>query len=922
MTPVIVLGLSWLALIWGLDRARWRATDPLGLALIISGVLLVVRPTLIVAGFDDPFPDLLFEFKNVDAVVIRTQIPVIVWLLVLPPVARLAAGRRTRPPRVLAPPTDRQVVAALVPLMVLAVMATAVAWAQYGGPAGLTAAAKNRELPGSIRLLRTLPVAVAFLGAAAAVFTPAGPRRKAAIVTGSLAWLLGAGLAFSFGARDAAVAPLLLPFVRLFGTPRRLNAEALRRTVRRVPRVALGITLVLLVAVGLRAWRDTTLTGRIQSTIADQTLVRQMSVATNLTQYDAMMIVTLYGGRGLERGGVDLVVDSFLAPVPALGQPVEPPAITVARFTNPLRRNGYPLSAAGDWYFALGVLGVAIGAVVSGIVLGRLESWRRRVRDDSQVAAMAFLGLWGTTIALGGVSLTTPARAWAIGGPFVLVLFLVRELLPRRQAATTRRPAYGQRFDALDTASAWAARPVVVPDGPPPALVDDTASAVPQPTATLGTTTTTAPRTSMRADLMTTLSANVGGVLLGLLVAFVGPRILSQYQFGLLGWSMSAAYVLGALAALGLPLRLVAELPRLPEEEQRRFIGHSIHVTVLAAIPIGAALGLAGAWMPGLIGEGFAPIAALAGALVVPSAVLAVESAAFRARGRFRAASATNEQITRAAWLIGLLAAAATTATARVSVGVAIGVLVVLASLAYVQLGVTGADPLPDRPAAFLHATVPFLAGSLGAALLPQAGALTLGAATTGAEVGVFTAALRLVMLCSIVAAAGLRVIAPRISAHRGSGEDLTRLVRPVASLTFWATAVTAAPIVVGGPWLTRLLFGPEYGSAWAPAAAMLIGVLVNAYTGPAGQILYSRGQQRRIGSVTLLGGLVYLPLSFVAAHVADSLGVALVSSAIIATMAIWQARLAERVTGARSWSSPNPVDVLTAVRDSRQTKS
>jgi hypothetical protein len=320
-------------------------------------------------------------------------------------------------------------------LPLLAVGAAAVVlplWVRYGGLAGLASAAKRQTLGEGVRILRTPAALVAYLGAALAVSRDAITGRRKWWRRGWAAYFVGAVVSYSWGARDAALYPLVFPLIAAMSTDRRISPANLRRAVRRGPALAAGAVLLVLLGFGLRAYRDVTISGRVQSSISGQSVARQLSVATNHTRYDAMMLVVADTPDEFARGGTRLLIGSLDAAIPSVlrDKPTTfvVPALTVAQHYVPTRKNGWPLTPPGDWYFALGLAGVAFGAALSGGVAARLGGWQQRQRSGSKAAANALVLLWGTTVASGGLGMATPARIVALVVPFVLLLMVIKRV--------------------------------------------------------------------------------------------------------------------------------------------------------------------------------------------------------------------------------------------------------------------------------------------------------------------------------------------------------------------------------------------------------------------------------------------------------------------------------------------------------------
>jgi O-antigen/teichoic acid export membrane protein len=408
---------------------------------------------------------------------------------------------------------------------------------------------------------------------------------------------------------------------------------------------------------------------------------------------------------------------------------------------------------------------------------------------------------------------------------------------------------------------------------------------------------------------MVTLGANVFGVVVGLAIAIVSTRTLGQTEFGRLSWAMTATYIGGVVATVGLTLGTVALAGRYDDpEKMRRFIGTSFNVTLVASIGVAVVLSAGAVVAPRLVGDEFVDLARLCGFMIVPTALLSVASSAFRAKGRFTEAAVTSEQVTRAAVLMALmLAIASGNQNANYVVAMAALYLTVAAFLAYAALHVSPTTPLVEPISAFLRRLVPFFLASVGATLIPQIGVITLGLVRDADEVAILAAAIRVQMLCTLLLAAAARTIGPRIAAHRGPLSDLTPLLRNTSTFVFWTTAVIAAPFVVGGPWTIPLVFGDEFGDSWVPLVVLMVGTLVSVGTGLSGQLLINSGHERETSRRVVASGLAYVPLSAIGGWVAGPTGVAVMATVVVTALNIWQVRAALRWTGAQTWTYMTP---------------
>jgi hypothetical protein len=439
---VIVPLLAVLAslVVWaGVFRSLVRhPLDPIALTLYYLALQLLWRPFVLATGLDTPFPTLLFAERDVETLLLQGQAVVVAFLLALWAGARFL-GPVARPvsvifPQLRAPLPPRTLVLLATAFTAAAFGITVLLWIRYGGPSGLLQASKvDRDIADS-RALRSIPMLAALLGVAA--FFALG-RRAPVLRLAVLGMIAVNGyLSWTWGARDVPVLSViaLLAGSLIFGrTGRRAAGRGhwLRDPAWRF-RFLMVPVLALLLAFTLRTARDTVLWGDLAPTIADQSAIRQVAVATNNTFYDALLLyLDDWPDRFDHTGGRDFV-DGSVAAVPSVlvGQqtPFVSPAVQLAQ-TYIDRNNGFPATPVGDWYVNLGVPGVVLGGLVSGLVArAGQHAFRRFLRDPL---------VWGFSLVFmirifpGGVWATSAPKWVAIGIP-LLAFAVVVNLFVRR----------------------------------------------------------------------------------------------------------------------------------------------------------------------------------------------------------------------------------------------------------------------------------------------------------------------------------------------------------------------------------------------------------------------------------------------------------------------------------------------------------
>lgn len=359
-------------------------TDILMLFVLAVGLFYGFRPLLILAGLDTPFPDRFFNLETVDQLAATT----LLWLSLF--LACFAVGAYVvtaliRPPGSLFfaahEPNPRRMVLASVVLTGTAALISAALLARYGGIGPLIAAVKvDKDLAG----LYVLKVPAA-IGAIVSVATFLQLRRRADGRSGRGASLvlvcgvLNGFFVFLWGQRSALV---VVGVMLLLGTALRSGSRARVPTGKVVARLLLAAVIVVSVSAGLRVARDTFTRGEVQDVVANATVWRQMSLATNSIYFDSSMLAFRdWPDRYQYREGEDFIL-GVQGVVPRLLWEGKPKAIVAGKWFRQVYQpgtvNGWPVGAPTLWYLNFGPLGVILGGLLSGFALGWLSMAQRR----------------------------------------------------------------------------------------------------------------------------------------------------------------------------------------------------------------------------------------------------------------------------------------------------------------------------------------------------------------------------------------------------------------------------------------------------------------------------------------------------------------------------------------------------------------
>lgn len=449
----LVLALVVLSAVITVAAIRVLGPDPFSASAIAIALLatdFVARPLELVSRLDSPFPQVVFGAdglgserfgkQDFEAAMVKAQLLYLLWipLFVMGSLAvrRLPARSTREPIRLL--PADSAVSKMLPVLGGIALVTTSVVWAKYG-VSDLARVAKRGEVAVP-SFLRSPSILLAYLGMALAVYgRREGSRRD--IFIGISGFVVGAAFAFTWGARDAAVLPVVMVVAALAA-----RIAAVPTRVEKARLLLIGCLLGLVVlgsGLGLRYGRELVAFGETVGRTTEGSIVRRLAVTTNHTRYDAVLLLFDDTNPTPEQAGLGVFPDAFVQAAlmrQTEGSDLSIPATQVRRSVEPNASSGWPITAVGDWFFAGRWAGLVIGAVGSGVIFGLVDRWRATHMERSWICATAIVAAFATTITWGGIGVTMPARLRSLMVIGVLVLVLWEFLHQRKLAKGALAP--------------------------------------------------------------------------------------------------------------------------------------------------------------------------------------------------------------------------------------------------------------------------------------------------------------------------------------------------------------------------------------------------------------------------------------------------------------------------------------------------
>lgn len=389
------------------------------------------------------------------------------------------------------------------------------------------------------------------------------------------------------------------------------------------------------------------------------------------------------------------------------------------------------------------------------------------------------------------------------------------------------------------------------------------------------------------------ISVRVAGVALSYLANVTLSRLLGLSDYGKYAIALSWVLVLALPAKAGFDnssLRYATiYIERGDSAALRGFIRFAARTVITISLVMGACILLAGARFAHA--DRFELV--WAAGMVMPLALLALYSVLMRTAQRV-IASQFYEQMLRPFLVIagaGALAIAGAKLTAgnalMITTLAAFAALAVLITHFYAVFGSfirARPDYAPWRQ--WVAVSVPMLIMGVVQELMNHVEVILLGLLADARQAGLFAASWRLASLVPFVFVGLSTMGAPLIaSAHeRGAFDELFRVSSLVAKVGFGFAIVGALGLFLAGEWLLTL-FGSEFVAAYPVLATLLLGGIVNAFTGIVGYLMILTGRERQALAIFAGALLVSIGLNLLLIPRFGAVGAAVASSS---ATAVW----------------------------------
>jgi hypothetical protein len=207
--------------------------------------------------------------------------------------------------------------------------------------------------------------------------------------------ILNGFFVFIWGQRSALVIVGALLVLATVGTRPEHGPRRRASGLRTVGTLVMIVLIVIGVSSGLRVARDTLVAGEVQDVVADATIWRQMSLATNSIYFDSSMLAFRdWPDQHPYHLGEDFALSAG-GFVPRIVWAGKPKTVVAGRWFRQVYQpgivNGWPIGAPTLWWINFGPLGILIGGLITGLVFGAIRRMQLNSARSSLNIAVALI---------------------------------------------------------------------------------------------------------------------------------------------------------------------------------------------------------------------------------------------------------------------------------------------------------------------------------------------------------------------------------------------------------------------------------------------------------------------------------------------------------------------------------------------------
>jgi O-antigen/teichoic acid export membrane protein len=391
-----------------------------------------------------------------------------------------------------------------------------------------------------------------------------------------------------------------------------------------------------------------------------------------------------------------------------------------------------------------------------------------------------------------------------------------------------------------------------------------------------------------------TITTRIAGMLGGFLASALAGRLLSKSDFGSYVLAMSVVTVSAIIAHFGLPrtvVRLVADALARDERGKARGAIRTVGwLNVVGGLAVGAilAFGAGGYLARHLWHSGpLSSVMVFTGVWAASEGIRFTLSETFRGFHDIRLASLLGDPLRSVLMAVGfvVLKVAVDSTSLRTAVLVSLGASLVTCVLAGALLRPKvrslHARARRVRPSMVLAIAIPLTLTDLTGMIVAQGDVWVVGAFRPLADVGVYGAASRLVIMMSLPLFVMNGVVAPMIAElwAQGRTRALETMLRGATTLATIPSLLGFVVVALAGGSIMRIAYGHRFASGGHILAILAFGVAFGVAAGSCNFALIMTGHHRIVAVVSAITLVVAVGGEIVGAHLGGMTGIAIASS-------------------------------------------
>ena len=184
---------------------------------------------------------------------------------------------------------------------------------------------------------------------------------------------------------------------------------------------------------------------------------------------------------------------------------------------------------------------------------------------------------------------------------------------------------------------------------------------------------------------------------------------------------------------------------------------------------------------------------------------------------------------------------------------------------------------------------LPMFLATSGSMVMAWSDILVLGVYATEADLGVYSAASRLVMILSLLLVAVASITAPKYAYHFKNGDlNSIKKIAKMSSITLFSVVSVPALFFIFYPELILTLFGKEYVAGSGILSLLAVAQYINVSFGSLGYLLTMTGREGVYRNIMLITAIINIILSIMLMKIYGPIGVAFATVFSIILWNVW----------------------------------